>query len=316
MALQRILNHIFSFENRDPFRYYPSVIIPSVRLISIYFKTEKKVSLMCTKTQQAGAATALKNMGFLFAIKHGAQKVIDYTSGRRHPVNHNLESYIPVTYPNGLLWSPYPSILGTQEQEALNQEMERVPAASIGLVQFLPYAKFKDPPTHSPLALGLKTFAFFTEADTLFTKSTFWALFLPSHPLSAFHRGILSQPLMWRLGIYAAFSLFPSDLDNEELFQSRNDSIDVDLLHALRQTNLTGCTTLEACSYLIYSQTSRCQVFPFSKAGSLTWPVWATNFQTCAPIESLPILLREDRSSQLRILVKSGCPTFWEHQGR
>ena len=62
-----------------------------------------------------------------------------------------LDNYIPVTYPTGHLWNPYPFLLGEADvwpkgfptelkkepqQESLNGAMEMVPSASIGLIQF------------------------------------------------------------------------------------------------------------------------------------------------------------------------------------
>ena len=92
-----------------------------------------------------------KNLGFLFAIEHGAREVVDVISGEYLPGNHCLDDYIPVTYPTGLLWNPYPSMLGTKDlwpkgfpkvlkqggtkEEVLNKAMEMVPAASIGPLQ-------------------------------------------------------------------------------------------------------------------------------------------------------------------------------------
>ena len=59
--------------------------------------------------------TERKNLGFLFAIEHGAREVVDVISGEYLPGNHCLDDYIPVTYPTGLLWNPYPSMLGTKD---------------------------------------------------------------------------------------------------------------------------------------------------------------------------------------------------------
>ena len=172
-----------------------------------------------------------------------------------------MEGYLPVTYPTGLLWNPYPSMLGLPDlwpkgfppelrdvkQEVLNEEMERVPAASIGIVQSLPI-----PSTHVPqpstlpplLALGLKTFAPLADSTTLFTKSALWALFLPNHQSSATLRGLLAQPLLWRVGLYTAFSLATSNQQLEETPDPKDD-IDVRFLQALRQTSFfTTCTTV------------------------------------------------------------------------
>ena len=93
-----------------------------------------------------------KNLGFLFAIDHGAEEVLDLAKGGSLPSAHPMKGYFPVTYPTGLLWNPYPSMLGAAniwpqnfppqlreiKQEVLNEAMERVPAASIGIVQNLP----------------------------------------------------------------------------------------------------------------------------------------------------------------------------------
>ena len=164
-----------------------------------------------------------KNLGFLFVLDHGAEEVVDLTWGGSLPSAHPKEGYIPVTYPTGLLWNPYPSMLGVADiwpknfptqlreikQEVLNEAMEKVPAASIGIVQSLPNLQPKVilSPLSPLIALGLKTFAPLTEGTTLFTKSALWALFLPSHETPAVLRGLLAQPLLWRLGLHTAFSL-------------------------------------------------------------------------------------------------------------
>ena len=209
-----------------------------------------------------------KNLGFLFALDHGAEQVVDLAQGESLPSAHSIEGYIPVTYPTGLLWNPYPSMLGVSDtwpknfpaqlreikQEVLNEAMERVPAASIGIVQSLPAL---NPQLVSPLspmiALGLKTFAPLTEGTTLFTKSALWALFLPNHETSAVLRGLFAQPLLWRLGLYTAFSLPSSSQKNWERSYSAA-GIDVQLLEALQQTNLTACANVVNCLALIYSQ--------------------------------------------------------------
>ena len=209
-----------------------------------------------------------KNLGFLFALDHGAEQVVDLARGESLPSAHPIKGYIPVTYPTGLLWNPFPSMLAVSDtwpknfpaqlreikQEVLNEAMERVPAASIAIVQSLPTL---NPQLVSPLspmiALGLKTFAPITEATTLFTKSALWALFLPKHETSAVIRGLFAQPLLWRLGLYTAFSLSTSSQENREKSYSEAD-IDVQLLEALQQTNLTACANVVDCLTLIYSQ--------------------------------------------------------------
>jgi len=219
-----------------------------------------------------------KNLGFLYAVDHGAEEVVDLAQKEGLPPVHLMEEgYIPVTYPTGLLWNPYPSMLGTPDlwpkgfpaelrevkQEVLNEEMERVPATSIGIVQSLPRPStpsIPHPLTLPPLlALGLKTFAPLADSTTLFTKSALWALFLPNHQSSsATLRGLFAQPLLWRVGLYTAFSLATlSDQQLEEGPDSEDDfdDIDVRLLQALRQTNFsTTCTTVAGCLKLIYSQ--------------------------------------------------------------
>ena len=189
-----------------------------------------------------------------------------------------LDGYIPVTYPTGILWNPYPSVLGTPAlwpkgfpktlkqgpgEDVLNQVMEMIPASSIGPLQFLPHAKHEDPlnPEYSAppiLALGLKTFAHLTEADTLFTSSSLWSLFLPKDPLlSSVYRGLLSQPLLWRLGLHTAFSRSSSYSKTIETAAEdvlHQDEVDVDLLHAILKTNLSACNTLPDCFQLLYSQ--------------------------------------------------------------
>ena len=149
-----------------------------------------------------------KNLGFLFVLHHGAEQVVDLGQGGSPPSTFPFEVYFPVTYPTGLLWNPYLSMLGLPDnwskgfptqlredkQEVLNEAMERVPAASIGIVQSLPHAQNPQRPhpqnpqrpkalfvPPSPLvALGLKTFSPLTEGTTLFTKSVLWALFIPN----------------------------------------------------------------------------------------------------------------------------------------
>ena len=198
-------------------------------------------------------------MGFLFALDHGAEQVVDLVQGESLPP---VKGYVPVTYPTGLLWNPYPSMLGLVnvwpkhfppelrevKQEVLNEEMERVPAASIGIVQSLPIPSSpqisqpnRDSSSLPPLvALGLKTFAPLTEGTTLFTKSALWALFLPNHQSAATLRGLLAQPLLWRAGLHTAFSQPTSSQEAEEESYSEGD-IDAQLLQVLQQTNLTTC---------------------------------------------------------------------------
>ena len=227
-----------------------------------------------------------KNLGFLFAIEHGAREVVDVISGEYLPGNHCLDDYIPVTYPTGLLWNPYPSMLGTKDlwpkgfptilkqggtkEEVLNKAMEMVPAASIGPLQFIPnpshpftpaqsiFQELPPPSCSGPpiLALGLKTFAHLAEADTLFPSPALWSLFLPSRgdTLSAVHRSLLSQPLLWRLGLHTAFSFSSS---HREATREPKDEIDTSLLHSLRETDLAACKTLPKCLHLIYSRNQK-----------------------------------------------------------
>ena len=140
------------------------------------------------------------------------------------------------------------------KQEVLNEAMERVPATSIGIVQSLPAPNIrskKSPfsPVSPLLALGLKTFAPLSEGSTLFTKPALWPLFLPSHETPAVLRGLLAQPLLWRLGLYTAFSLPESRQESDS-----KGVIDVQLLQALQKTNLTSCATVASCLTQIYSQ--------------------------------------------------------------
>ena len=232
----------------------------------------------CCRLSSWDNVSERKNLGFLYAVDHGAEEVVDLAQKEGLPPVHLMEEgYIPVTYPTGLLWNPYPSMLGTPDlwpkgfpaelrevkQEVLNEEMERVPATSIGIVQSLPRPStpsIPHPLTLPPLlALGLKTFAPLADSTTLFTKSALWALFLPNHQSSsATLRGLFAQPLLWRVGLYTAFSLATlSDQQLEEGPDSEDDfdDIDVRLLQALRQTNFsTTCTTVASCLKLIYSQ--------------------------------------------------------------
>ena len=215
-----------------------------------------------------------KNLGFLFVLDHGAEEVVDLAQGGSLPSALPIEGYFPVTYPTGLLWNPYPSMLGLPDiwptsfptqlrevkQEALNEAMERVPAASIGIVQNLPDSQNPQQPLKSVLpplsplvALGLKTFAPLTKGTTLFTKSALWALFAPKHETSALLRGLLVQPLLWRLGLHTAFSASISSQEADEGSNSKGD-IDVQLLQVLQQINLTSCATVVTCLTLIYSQ--------------------------------------------------------------
>ena len=193
-----------------------------------------------------------------------------------------LDNYIPVTYPTGHLWNPYPLLLGEADvwpkgfptvlkkepqQEFLNGAMEMVPSASIGLIQFLPTQSPPTTPRHPAcsgppiLALGLKSLAHLTDADTLFSSSAIWSLFLPSGNLSVALRGLLSQPLLWRVGLHTAFSYsslstLSSLSENEEDFVTQNE-IEVSLLHRLLKTDLSSCNSLPECLLLIYSQLER-----------------------------------------------------------
>ena len=160
-----------------------------------------------------------------------------------------LDNYIPVTYPTGHLWNPYPFLLGEADvwpkgfptelkkepqQESLNGAMEMVPSASIGLIQFLPTPSppntSRPPASSGPpiFALGLKSLAHLTDADTWFSSSAIWSLFLPSGNLSVALRGLLSQPLLWRVGLHTAFSYsslstLSSPSENEEDFITPNE---------------------------------------------------------------------------------------------
>ena len=216
--------------------------------------------------------TERKNLGFLFAIDHGAEEVIDFVSGESLPRTHLLDKYTSVTYPTGLLWNPYPTMVGSTDiwptcfpsklkgtkQEVLNDVMEKIPTSSIGQMQILPQPSFgaeaMRPPLHLALALGLKTFAPLTEATTLFTRSALWALFLPKDTAPASQRGFLTQPLMWRLGLHTAFSLPTSNKENNNKASPCSSEIDMVHLKSLRETILTSCNTLAKCLNLVYSE--------------------------------------------------------------
>ena len=85
-----------------------------------------------------GKSSDRRNLGFLFAIDNGAEEVIDLGQGGSMPSTHNMEGYVPVTYPTGLLWNPYPTMLGkfdmwpqsfppelkSVKQEVLNKEQD------------------------------------------------------------------------------------------------------------------------------------------------------------------------------------------------
>ena len=184
-----------------------------------------------------------------------------------------------VTSPSPTLWNPYQSMLSTTDlwpkgfpdilkqgpgEEVLNEAMEMVPASSIGPIQCLPHPNHENSSRPPLLALGLKTFAHMTEeADNLFTSFSLWSLCLPKETLSSVYRGLLSQPLLWRLGLlHTAFS--HSDLPTfetaDDLQLQHEDQLDVDLLHAVLKTNLTACETLPECFRLIYSQNQRSEV--------------------------------------------------------
>ena len=140
------------------------------------------------------------------------------------------------------------------KQEVLNEAMERVPATSIGIVQSLPAPNIQPKkssfsPVSPLLALGLKTFAPLSEGSTLFTKPALWSLFQPSHETPAVLRGLFAQPLLWRLGLYTAFSLPETSQESDS-----KGVIDVQLLQALQKTNLTSCATVPSCLTQIYSQ--------------------------------------------------------------
>ena len=105
--------------------------------------------LTCYRLSSWDKVSERKNLGFLFALDHGAEEVVDLSQGGSLPPAHPMKSYVPVTYPTGLLWNPYPCMLGLPnvwpkhfppelrevKQEVLNEEMERVPAASIAIIQ-------------------------------------------------------------------------------------------------------------------------------------------------------------------------------------
>ena len=167
--------------------------------------------------------------------------------------------------------------------------MEMIPASSIGPLQFLPHAKHEDPlnPEYSAppiLALGLKTFAHLTEADTLFTSSSLWSLFLPKDPLSSVYRGLLSQPLLWRLGLHTAFtrsSSYSKTIETAAEDVLHQDEVDVDLLHAILKTNLSACNTLPDCFQLLYSQHQKSEmsnIFKFYSWHSQYWVFLGTMF--------------------------------------
>ena len=218
-----------------------------------------------------GKSSDRRNLGFLFAIDNGAEEIIDLGEGGSMPSTHlNMEHYIPVTYPTGLLWNPYPTMLGefdmwpqnfppelkSVKQEVLNKQMERVPATSIGVVQSLPapdpqYMQVAS--THPFVALGLKTFAPLTDSTTLFRKPALWALLLPDRHSPAFFRGLLVQPLLWRLALHTAFSFNKSSLQETSDVSSSEDNVDLELLKDLQQTNLTDCFSVVSCLTYIYS---------------------------------------------------------------
>ena len=102
---------------------------------------------------------------------------------------------------------PWLSGVPGQSQEELSQAREQIPRDRVAILASL--TGQPGPAQPALLAVGLKTFVPIPDGATLFTRSVFWALFLPPsrHGLSpALRRGYLVQPVLWRQGKSVAYS--------------------------------------------------------------------------------------------------------------
>ena len=195
-----------------------------------------------------------RNLGYLFALEHGAGQVLDLDARYFPPAPWiplsprktltscppNLtSSYLPVTYPVGLAWPAH--------HQELSLARESVPASTVAVVHFLDDASLLTPPL---LAVGLKTFVPMTGHSTLFLQPALWSLLLPQHPSPSSLRALLSQPLLWRLGLHTALGLSWTQAPNKTSGPEEDRS---KLMQSLLDTDLTSCSSLPDCLVTLYS---------------------------------------------------------------
>ena len=181
-----------------------------------------------------------KNIGYLYAIHHGARMVYDFDMENLVVTNlpKIITDFVEVIYPTGDVWNPYkdlanltntwprgfPPDQANKEQRVLAEKREEIRMSSVGVIQSLiagapDIAEFSQRPhfgryfpdlkTPRILAVGLKTLVPLNARSTLFKEDVFWGLFLPvglGVGLSDIWRGYVMQKIMWKVGSNVAYS--------------------------------------------------------------------------------------------------------------
>ena len=130
--------------------------------------------------------------GHLAALQLGARQVVDLGAGvERVGEVPDLPTFLPVTYPTGLLWAP--------ELPELSTAREQVRASTIAVLHS------SSTPSTPLLAVGQKTFLS-PGLATLYREAALWALLLPSTPRPEATRAYLMQKVLWRLGLGVALA--------------------------------------------------------------------------------------------------------------
>ena len=171
----------------------------------------------------------------------------------------SLPSYLPVSYPASLAWSP-----GGEE---LSAAREQVPGSTVSLLQSLPGQS-------SLLAVGQHTFLPPASPATLYLADSLWTLLIPGSspgwrlwsllgPRQAGGcrntRGWLAQRLLWRLeggGVVAVGPPWVHTRETEESEKEKEMPID-----SLLDTQL-DCEDVPSCMTQLYSQLEKDAAFP------------------------------------------------------
>ena len=171
----------------------------------------------------------------------------------------SLPSYLPVSYPASLAWSP-----GGEE---LSDVREQVPGSTVSLLQSLPGQS-------SLLAVGQHTFLPPASPATLYLSNSLWTLLLPgSSPSWSLWsllvtrqaggcrntRGWLAQRLLWRLEGGGGVAVGPPWVftrEGEEREEEQEMPID-----SLLDTQL-DCEDVPSCLTQLYTQLEKDAAFP------------------------------------------------------
>ena len=131
--------------------------------------------------------------------------------------------------------------------------MEMVPAPTVGVLHSDMDNDLHQPPIQ---VVGLKTFVPPGDHATLFSQGALWSLFLSNLPDAPALRSLLSQPVLWRLGLHVAISRLLVEADVRK-HQSRGDQEDRrELMEALLDVDLSTCATIQDCMVQIYTHHS------------------------------------------------------------